>query len=490
MTQNATPLRAGVYGRESKGKLKSVDDQVTLGLEVIRDRPEWTHAGTYDDGSSASRFATKARSDWARLAIDLEEHRLDVLIVWEITRGSREPVEGFTWLNLCRDNGVLVYVMSDEELYDPRKTRHYDALGRAILDGATESNKTSDRVLRGVRQAAARTGGATPHGRTPYGYRRQLRNPDLIQRPDKMPWDDFYVQVPDDATAPVVVEIFNRISRADPIVAVVNDLNNRGIPGPAGGPWVRQSIRKTVRNVAYAGKREHEGTTYAAVWPELVDDTLWLAANRVLDQPDRRRTKPGQIRWMLSYIVTSRCGSGMHGANPGRGRTAKYHCLADGCTGIGQWETDELVVRLIEARMMRNDARELLVRGDVDAARAAEELAALERKLDEARDSFAMPDGISAASLAATERRLEPLIRDAERRRASAGVPAALVDLVTAEHFRTAWDALPVAGQRQVIQILFREIKVGPPGPIKLGRWSTDEDRLAAAADRVSVDWR
>lgn len=490
MAESATPQRVGVYGRESKGKAKSVDDQVSLGIRAIDERPDWQLAGKYDDGSSASRFARKERADWLRLADDLRAGTLDILIVWEVARGSREPVDGFTWLNLCRDNDVRIYVISEDHLFDPRKTRDYDALGRALLDGAKESNTTSDRVLRGVREAAAREAGATPHGRTPYGYRRQLRNPDLIQRPDKMPWDEFYVQVPDPATAPIVTEIFERIARSDPIIALVNDLNSRGVPGPAGGPWVRQSIRKTVRNVAYDGKREHGGTTYRAVWEPIVDETLWLAANRVLDQPDRRRTKPGQIRWMLSYIVTSRCGSGMHGAKADKGRTAKYHCLADGCTGIGQWETDEFVVQLIEARMLRDDARELLVRGDSDAARAAEELAALERKLDEARESFARPDGISAASLAAAERRLEPMIRDAERRRASAGVPAALVDLVTAEHFRTAWDALPVAGQREVIQVLFREIKVGPIGPIRLGRWSTDDDRLNAVADRVTVEWR
>lgn len=489
MGETATVLRAGVYGRESKGKQKSVDDQVTLGLRVIEDRPEWTHAGTYDDGSSASRFATKARADWERLAADLKQHKLDILIVWEITRGSREPVEGFTWLNLCRDNGVLIYVMSDEELYDPRKTRHYDALGRAILDGAKESNTTSDRVLRGVRAAAANPEGATPHGRVPYGYVRQLRNPALVVRPDNTPWEEFYLQTPGPETAPIVREIFRRIGRSDPIVHIVNDLNSRGVPSPSGGAWNRQTIRKMIRNVAYTGKRQHGGKLYNAVWPELVSESEFRSANRVLDTPGRRRTKPGLAKWLLAYIALSNCGSPMHGMLPRDGRKAKYHCLKDGCTSVGQWELDEYVTRLVVGRFSKPDARDLFVADDSEASRAADEAAELRAKLEEARASFAQPDGISAASLAFTERQLQPLIEDAERRKVSASVPAAVAELVTADDVRKAWDGLPLAGQREVVQMLFTEIRVGKPGSIRLGWWSDDEDRLQAAADRTEITW-
>lgn len=489
MAENAIPLRAGVYGRESKGKTKSVDDQISIGLQVIADR-NWSHAGTYDDGSSASRFATKIRADWQRLFADIAEGKLDVLIVWEITRGSREPVEGFTWLNLCRDHGVLIYVISDDELYDPRKTRHYDTLGRALLDGAKESNTTSDRVLRGVRAAAANPDGATPHGRVPYGYLRRLKKPDVVVRPEKTPWEDFYEQVPDPETAPIVREIFARIARNDPIVHIVNDLNGRAVPAPGGGQWNRQTIRKMIRNVAYAGQRKHGETTYAAVWPALVDDAEFRAANRVLDTPGRRTAKPGLKRWLLSYLAVSNCGGPMHGAPAHNGRKAAYHCLTDGCTTIGQYELDEYVTRVVVARLSRPDAKDLFLVDDSEISRATEEAAALRAKLEEARASFAAPDGISAASLADIERRLEPMIEAAEHRRIAATVPAALADLVSTDDVRGVWDLLPLAGRREVVLTLLEEIKVGKPTGPRLGRWSTDDDRLEAAAARVGIVWR
>jgi DNA invertase Pin-like site-specific DNA recombinase len=480
MADKGTPqLRAGVYGRESKGKAKSVDDQVSIGLRVIDDRG-WQHVGSYDDGSSASRFATKVRADWQRLFADIAEGKLDVLIVWEITRGSREPVEGFTWLNLCRDHGVLIYVISDEELYDPRKTRAYDTLGRALLDGAKESNTTSDRVLRGV--AAAATNG-TPHGAVPYGY---LRRYDPVTKA-------FAEQRADPETAPIVREIFSRVARNDPIVAIVNDLNARGIPSPKGVKWHRYGIRSMVRNVAYAGRRSHQGIEYTAVWKPLVDDATFRAANAVLDTPGRRVSKPGQKRWLLTYLATAPCGGPLHGqperTGQDRARKPAYACLGDGCVSIGQWELDEYVSRLVVARLSRDDARDLFLADDEAVAVAKEEAAALRSKLDEARDSYARSDGISVTSLAFTEKKLTPLIQQAERRILAATVPAAVVDLVTADDVRKVWEGLPLGGRRSVVDVLLERIVVGKP-VTRLSRWSTDDDRLAAADERVDVGWR
>lgn len=488
MGSSATPLRAGVYGRESKGKQKSVDDQITLGTRVIDDHG-WVHAGTYDDGSSASRFATKARKDWHRLDADLKAHRLDVLIVWEITRGSREPVEGFTWLNLCRDNRVQIFVISEDELYDPSKTRHYDTLGRMLLDGAKESNVTSDRVLRGVQQAFARPEGATPHGRAPYGYIRQLRNPELVVRPDKVPWDDFYIQVPDPVTSPVVVEIFHRIARSDPIIRLEEDLEVRGIPGPSGGGWDRKTIRWIVTNLAYKGMRKLGDEERKAVWPALVTEAEWAAANRVLSAPGRTRDKSGQTKYLGSYLLVSKCGGLMQGVPARKTQRAKYRCTKDGCVGIGMWEVDEYLTRLVVARFMRADARDLFVADETELVRAEQQLAGLEQRLQGFRES-AVAGETSPASLAVIERDLTPKIDVARQRVLEAEVPAAVVDLVQADDVRAAFDALPLAGRREVLSLLFAEIRVGPPGEKRLHRGSSLDDKLTAADQRLAIDWR
>lgn len=488
MGSTAIALRAGVYGRESKGKKKSVDDQLALGLRVVDDHG-WTHAGTYDDGSSASRFATKVRPDWHRLDADIKAHRLDVLVIWEITRGTRETVDGFQWLNACRDNGVFIYLMNEEEQFDPRKTSHYDRLGRMILDGATESNKTSDRVLRGVREAAVRRDGATPHGRQPYGYTRQLRNPELVVRPEKMPWDEFYRQIPDPVTSPVVVEIFRRIARSEPIVRLVEDLDRRKIPGPGGGRWNRKAVRSIIVNVAYKGVRRYADEDLKAVWPGLVTEFEWSAANRVVTAPDRQRSKPGLKKYLASYLMLSKCGHQMQGVPPDRGQQARYRCTKDGCIGIGMGEVDEYLTRLVVARFMRDDARDLFIADETELRRAEQQLAALEQRLESFRQS-ATAGETSPASLAVVERDLSPQIEGASRKVLEAEVPAAMVDLIQSSDVRAAFDALPLAGRREVLSLLFAGVKVGAPGETRLHRGSTLDERLTAVDERVTVEWR
>src|SRR3546814_19166076 len=92
------------------------------------------------------------------------------MVCWETTRGSREPIDWFTLLNLCRDNGVLIYVISDERTFDPRRARDYKDLATAGVDGAYESDRVSERVRRGHRFAAK--SGRPSVGRSPFGYRR------------------------------------------------------------------------------------------------------------------------------------------------------------------------------------------------------------------------------------------------------------------------------------------------------------------------------
>src|SRR5262245_46550325 len=164
-----TQLRAGVYGRQSRNSSKSIREQVTAGRAVVAEMV-WFLAGIYEDGSSASRYARKSREAWARVLEDLAAGRLDILVLWESSRGDRTLTSWSQLLDLCRDRGVSIYVIADERLYDPRRASDWRSLAAAGVDSAAESDKLSVRVRRGHAGAAAE--GRPSHGRCPYGYRR------------------------------------------------------------------------------------------------------------------------------------------------------------------------------------------------------------------------------------------------------------------------------------------------------------------------------
>jgi DNA invertase Pin-like site-specific DNA recombinase len=80
---------AGLYGRNSKGLDKSIDDQLVEGREAAEDNC-WPIVAEYSDGVSASRFGRMTRKQWHQLLDDLDWGLLDVIITWEPSRADRD----------------------------------------------------------------------------------------------------------------------------------------------------------------------------------------------------------------------------------------------------------------------------------------------------------------------------------------------------------------------------------------------------------------
>lgn len=485
MSASAT-LRAGIYGRESKDKQKSIDSQIAESREAALEHG-WDIVAEYTDGVSASRFGTKVRRGWKRLLVDLDAGALDVVIAWEPSRADRDLETWVSFVAKCRARGVRIHVTGDGDTLDPANPSHWQRLIHGGVDAAMESEKISRRVLRGV-SAAAVSGGF--HGDTPYGYERII----VGERPTPHGPKPVKEQRPHPGTAPVVREIFERIARQDPIVHVVADLNQRGVPAPGGGAtWHRATIRKLIRNKAYVGQREHAGQTYDAVWKALVVKTTFYAANKVLDMPDRKKTRPGRLKWMLTYLAVGGCGGRLHAQPVVDGRRARYHCVTDGCVSIGVTELDELLSSAVIARLSKPDARDLFFGDDEVADAARGEAVELSRRLDEWRES-ARRGETTPASLAVIEQGLLVDIDKAEKAATAASAPAVMAELLDAATFgqqkvRPVWDSLPVPAKREVVGALFAEIRVTKPAK-RLSRWATDEQRLDAAAQRVVIEWR
>lgn len=164
-------LKAGLYGHNSKGLDKSIDEQIVEGRRTADDNG-WPIVAEYSDGVSASRFGRKVRRDWQRLLTDLNEGLLDVIITWEPSRADRDLETWVGFVARCRAKGVLIRITGEDETLDPRSCpSHWRRLIEGGLDAAMESEKISRRVRRGVAGAAA-SGGF--HGDCPYGYERVI----------------------------------------------------------------------------------------------------------------------------------------------------------------------------------------------------------------------------------------------------------------------------------------------------------------------------
>lgn len=492
--QSATA--AAIYGRNSSAKQKSIDDQQAENRAAV-EANGWTVAAELDDPSSASRYATRVRKNWELLLALLPD--IDVVVLWEPSRGDRSLASWATFLDACREHHVRIHAVTHQRTYDPRNPRDYRSLAEDGVDSAYESDKTSQRVRRGQASAAA---AGRPHSPTTFGYTRRY---DPVTR-------TFLEQVPHPEQAPVVRDIITSVGRGTPLHQITHRLNAAGTPTHRGGAvWYHSTVRGIASNQAYRphpddparGIRVHNGALHVGQWPPLVTESEWQAAQAVLGgnsataRRARRDSAPGQIKYLLSgntAVMTATCGSALAGFPNSAGRGATYGCKADRCASAPMPEVDEYVTRLVVARLARKDARRLWVADDAASRAAGEELRRLLAELEEARQSFYRPGGISAEALAGKEAAMTPAIEDARRRSQPAGVPLAALELMEAAKFgaervRTTWDAFPLPAQREIIARIFDRLTLGP-ATVRLTRWSSPAERLEVVANRISHEWR
>ena len=126
-------VRAGRYQRASQDKKeqgKSVHDQGVLNAAEVA-RYGWTCPPSMsftDNDRSASRHATKARPDFERLIDVIRKGRLDVLVVWEISRNQRDLAVYVQIRDLCTQFGMHFWLVGGV-LYDLRDKNDRMMLG-------------------------------------------------------------------------------------------------------------------------------------------------------------------------------------------------------------------------------------------------------------------------------------------------------------------------------------------------------------------------
>jgi site-specific DNA recombinase len=449
MTPTGKP-RAGIYGRQSHGSTKSIDEQVTECTDDVAELG-WELAGTYRDTVSASRYARKSRDDWPRLLAAVDAGELDAVVIWESSRGDRTLESWAGFLELCRTRGVLIRVTDDGETYDVRRPKHWKQLATDGVSNAYYSEETRQRNLRTARLTAA---AGRPNGPVPFGYERHYhpRTRELLE------------QVPVAEEAAVVREVFRRVADGEPVKTLADGLNARGAPAPGkwrgGNRWTAHIIRELIRRKSYIGRRTHNGDpdTHSAVWPPIVDESLFWQANRVLSDRAARYWRPSRQQHLLSGIpVCNHCGEVFSGSMDARyGRI--YSCRGCGSRINDGDELEELVLAYTLGRLARDDVFATLKRQGEDADA---ELAAARGEAARLRDELAawVADAaagrVTRASFQSIEAGLVARIEQADRRADRAGIPPAVRELIDAgTELPQRWAAMPLAAQRDVVAAL------------------------------------
>lgn len=442
-----SPSAAGIYCR-----ISSDPSETRLGVErqeqdcrSLAQRKSWPVAEVFID-NDLSAANGKPRPGYTALLEAISEGSIDAVVVWDLDRLHRRPIELEEFFAACDKGGVrhLASVGGDVDLATGEGLMIARIKGAVAAEEVRKIRERTRRKKLEIAEAGRPSGG----GRRPFGYESDR----VTVREDE---------------AEAVRDAAHRVLAGEPLRAIARDWNAQG-PRPVGGKvWRTNALHKVLCAPRTAGLRQHQGEVLgAATWAGLLDRTTWEKVCAVLKDPSRR-TNVDARSYLLSGGLTrcSKCGVHMVG-KPHRPGLPAYACLVvnGGCGGNSIMATplEELV---IEAVMLRLDTPELAKAiagvGNEDDD-AGNELADVETRMAELAEMFAAGDIGRAEWLKARkglEARQAVVNRKLSRQRRTtalegyAGRQGAL---------RAGWGDLGLERQRAIIGAVVEGVIVSP----------------------------
>ncbi len=460
---------AAVYARISAdqgGQGLGVQRQLEDCRKLAADRG-WVIGAEYVD-NDISAYSGKPRPAYARMISDVTGGLRDAVLVYNLDRLHRRPVELEEFVTLCEKAGVreVATVTADIDLGND------DGLFMARIFAAfaaKESGRRSARIRRKMDQNAT---AGLPHG--------PAREDDKITIRE--------------TEAAIIRVLVDRFLAGESVRSLASWLTTTGVATPGGGAnWKTGTLRQMLCSARLAGLREHRGAIVGnAVWEPIItvekrEQVLARFASRAASGRRAPRTH------LLSGLLRcGKCGNTLYSASRQASkerRSRRYVCLSGpdhgGCGRLTV--VSEPVEALIsEAVLTRLDSRELADalsgRSSDDGALAAlgEALAADQTQLEELAGLYATGQ-VTAREWMAARNPIESRIRDTQRRLAHATETSALDGLLgNVAVLRGQWDTLGLDRRHAIVRAILDHAVIAPGTP---GARSLD-------IGRVQPQWR
>ncbi len=459
-----TPERAGIYCRISSdptGEAAGVARQQADCEALARSRG-WPVAEIYTD-NDISAFNGKTRAAYQRLLQDMQDGRVDAVVVWHEDRLHRQPRELEHFIDVANAAKVqLATVTGDIDLGSPEGRLRARMLGSV---GAYESEHKAARVRRKHLQIA-QDGAVSGGGLRPFGY-----------EPGGM--------VVRESEAKLIRSSAKRVLAGERIGTITREWNEQGIPSTLGKQWPTTRLRTILCSARIAGMREHHGEIVAkAAWPAIITRAESDRLRRILRDPSRRVSR-GRVRYLLTGGIAGcgLCGRGLV-ARPRADKRRCYRCAKDkgGCGKIVTL-ADPLEALVVEelADVLETPAFAKALRAAAAPKREEQpDIEHIEAQLvqlaqDEAEERISRREWLAKRDV--LQRRLD----DAQEAMGRANRTTALRDYVGQRGaLLRAWPKLGIDRRRAIIAAAVDRVVVSPA--IRGQNWFNP--------DRIAVQWR
>jgi site-specific DNA recombinase len=452
---------------DRSGRARSLEEQHADHARVAGEQGWTLGKDSYRDESvSASRFSRKVRGGFDALIADLEADRFDarILMIWESSRGSRRVGEWVRLLELCEQRSVSIFVTTHGRCYEPGNGRDRRSLLEDAVDSEYESAKMS---TRGRRAAAANAVAGRPHGCIPYGYRR-------VFHPQTRA---FVAQEPQPGEAEVVTELYRRLIQGHSLKGIARDFQERGIRTRSGVTWTPQHLRSLAIKPLYTGLRAHIpgrrggdrmvdlDNLHEGQWPGLISRADWFAVQRLLRAPERKTTRPGRAKHLLSFIAHCGVCQGTLSVAYRDGADPLYVCGTKGCVRITQADLDTLAEQVMLDYLAQSDVIDTLRagehEGDRELSEVRDQLAAVRARHEQLADAVAAGT-VSITTLIRAEPTMLAEITTLETRERELSTPSALRGLIEpGADVAQRWVTTPISTRREIARLLLTPELIG-----------------------------
>lgn len=331
-----TPRSAAIYARissDATGDALGVTRQLAE-CRKLAEAKGWTVGAEYVD-NDVSAYKSRTRPEYERMLMDLEMGVRDAVIVYNLDRLTRQPIQLEQFTALCERAGVrqVATVTADIDLGND------DGLFMARIFAAfaaKESGRKSARLKSKARQLAEQ---GLPNGGhfRPFGYEA-----------DRM------TVIP--AEAEIIRTLAARSLAGESSRSLALWLQEQGVPTAGGAEWKSPTVQGILTSPRIAGLRSHHGevvgpaTWEAIISPQQREQLLQVfAAKRVTN---RRLPQ----RYLLSGMLRcGRCGNKLFSS--ARGERRRYVCISGpdhgGCghltvvaAPVEEWLAEAVLYRL------------------------------------------------------------------------------------------------------------------------------------------------
>lgn len=439
--------RVAIYTRISA-------DLEGLGLGVARQEVDcrkvcqdsgWEVAGVYVD-NYVSAFKRKViRPEWERLLGDLGTGAVDGLVVYDLDRLARQPIDLERLIRIYEDRPSLVFA-NVNGLLNLRTSEGKTTARIQIAMANKSSEDTARRVARKHLESAQ--AGIPVGGTRPFGW-----------RPDRRTLD------PEEAA--LIRQAVQDIIGGVGVHTITRQWIERGVLSPAGMPWNRASLRRMLLSPRLAGYRVHRGeiatdpagNPVRGQYEAVLDEATWRQVVAVLTTDKGFVPHIGGRKYLLAGLVRcALCGSVMNGNAAPNGHS--YRCEPPTRGGCGKVSVngpalDKMITDAVLTRMAQDDEEP-----DPEPWEREDELADLRERLAEVMKQYRQRDisiGVAFGlmkDLEADIKALEAEHRAHEREQARRAAPVTVPE---------DWPALDMERRRAVVERYVQAVLIRPP---------------------------